>query len=233
MSPNTWEIIGSINSCFKEKFGIPRQAGLVQAATSILTLHPPFGSPESVRGLEGFSHMWVIFLFHSTTPGWRPTVRPPRLGGNRRVGVWASRSPFRPNPVGISAVKLSAMDRVDGLTRLHLEGGDFLDGTPVIDIKPYIRYADNIPDAVSGYANSPPIQRPVFFTDSARIICEEKERHEIKGLMRLISEVLQADPRPAYMDPTRQRPFGTRLYDLDIHWEVQDSEIWVTNIVDR
>jgi tRNA-Thr(GGU) m(6)t(6)A37 methyltransferase TsaA len=145
--------IGTIHSCYGEKFGIPRQPGLVKSATATLELLPPYNSPDALRGLDGFSHLWVIFLFHQSTRNqWKATVRPPRLGGNERVGVFASRSNFRPNPIGLSVVELLT---VEG-TQLHLGGGDFLDGTPVLDIKPYLPYADCIPSATGAFATRTP-----------------------------------------------------------------------------
>ena len=233
MSLDQYKTIGVIHSCFKEKFGIPRQPGLAPSTSAVLTLSPPFDTAESVRGLTEFTHIWVIYIFHANKDRlWRPTVRPPRLGGNRRVGVWASRSPLRPNPIGISAVRLSGIDTTGDRTRLFLEGGDFLDGTPVIDIKPYIRYADSIPEAASGYAHQPPPERPVFFTDQAEILCKEKEKKGIAGLKNLITQVLRCDPRPAYIDSEARRRFGVRLHDMDIHWETRGESIWVVDIVE-
>lgn len=135
----SFQPIGVIHSCFKEKFGIPRQSGLVTAAQATLELHAPYDCPEALVELEGFSHIWVTFVFHqSMRDNWKATVRPPRLGGNQRIGVFASRSPFRPNPIGLSAVQLESIDCKDGHCQLQLRGADLLDGTPVLDIKPYV-----------------------------------------------------------------------------------------------
>ena len=146
------EPIGTIESCFKEKFGIPRQPGLAPAAQATLVLHPPYSNPGAMAGLEAFSHIWLIYIFHAIEKGkWKPTVRPPRLGGNKRTGVFATRSNFRPNPLGISAVKLEKIVPDGETIRLELSGVDLLDGTPVLDIKPYIPFADAHPDATSGW----------------------------------------------------------------------------------
>lgn len=146
--------IGTIHSCFKEKFTIPRQPGLVKQAKATLELIEPYNRKEAVRGLEEFSHIWVVFVFHKNESRgqWKPTVRPPRLGGNKRVGIFASRSPHRPSPIGMSAVKLEGIEESKDKILLHLSGVDLLDGTPVLDIKPYIGYADSIEDSYDGFA---------------------------------------------------------------------------------
>ena len=153
----TFAPIGVIHSCFKEKFGIPRQPGLVPAARAVLELLPPYNRAEAVRGLEGFSHIWVSFVFHACLDApWKPTVRPPRLGGNRRLGVFATRSTHRPNPIGLSAVELERIETGPGRVLLHLKGADLMDGTPVLDIKPYLPYSDVIPGATGGFAAEAP-----------------------------------------------------------------------------
>ena len=151
--------IGYVHSPYKEKFGIPRQPGLVTAAQATLRLVAPFDQPESVRGLEGFSHVWLIFVFHGTAAqGWKPTVRPPRLGGNARLGVFATRSTFRPNPIGLSVAQIVDIDAQHGQVSLTLSGCDLLDGTPILDIKPYLAYADALHQARSGFApNGSPV----------------------------------------------------------------------------
>ena len=154
------EAIGYIRTPFREKFGVPRQPGLATAAQGVLELAPPFDRPESLEGLEGFSHVWLLWRFHLAvrkSEDWSPTVRPPRLGGNRRLGVFATRSPFRPNPLGLSAVRLLAVER--RACRLVLGGVDLVDGTPVFDIKPYAPYTDSIPDAAGGFADASPEAR--------------------------------------------------------------------------
>lgn len=155
------DTLGIIRSPYKEKFAIPRQPGLVKSARARLELLPPYDQPDVLRGIEQFSHLWLSFVFHQTmAQGWHPTVRPPRLGGNERVGVFATRSTFRPNPLGLSVVELHGVGRERGKLWLELGAVDLLDGTPVVDIKPYIPYADSLPDARGGFApEAPPASR--------------------------------------------------------------------------
>ena len=161
--------IGIIHSCFSEKFGIPRQPGLVPVARAILEMRPPYDRDEAVNGLETFSHLWIIFVFHANPKGkWQPTVRPPRLGGNRRLGVFATRSGFRPNPIGLSVVRLEGIRRYKNKLLLDLSGVDLLDRTPVLDIKPYLPYVDSVPDAIGGFADRRPASAvTVVFSDHA------------------------------------------------------------------
>lgn len=218
------EPIGTIHSCFKEKFGIPRQSGLIKSATATLELLPPYNVQEALRDIGEFSHLWIVFLFHkSLCKTFQPTVRPPRLGGNTRIGVFATRAPFRPNPIGLSVVELR---KVNG-TKLELAGGDFLDGTPVLDIKPYIPYADSVPDANGSFANTAPEPvNTVKFTAAATAIfqtLEEKDR-------QLIKDVLSYNPRPAYQDNDPNRVFGTRLCNWEIHWKQDGNHISVESL---
>ncbi len=220
--------IGTLHSCYGEKFGIPRQSGLVKSATATLELLPPYNTPEALRRIEEFSHLWIIFVFHqSKRDSAKVTARPPRLGGNERVGVFASRSPFRPNPIGLSVVELL---EVDG-TRLKLGGGDFLDGTPVLDIKPYIPYTDAIPQANGGYAaGAPEIANCVEFSPEAQRAIQTLENENRPALQQLIRDMLTYNPRPAYQanDPTRI--FGTRLFDLEVRWKQVEDRVVVVEI---
>ncbi len=223
MSPDavTCRPIGHIRSPFAEKFGIPRQPGLAPAARAVLELAPPYDDPAALEGLEAFSHVWILFHFHATArEDWKPTVRPPRLGGNRRVGVFASRSMFRPNPVGLSVVELERVERDGRPPRLHLRGVDLLDGTPVFDIKPYLPWADAIPGARAGYAGTEPrAERPVRFTPAAQAQLETLAAAN-PDLPALIRQVLALDPRPAYQsDPARE--YGMRLAGVEIRWWAQ------------
>lgn len=223
--------IGIVRSCFREKFGIPRQSGLAPAARATLELLPPYNRPAAVRGLEDFSHVWLVFAFHGVPAGrWQPTVRPPRLGGNRRVGVFATRSPFRPNPIGLSAVRLERI-AIDGeRVVLHLAGVDFLDGTPVLDIKPYLPYADRIPAAIGGFATEAPTSGlAVEFSPTAASFCSA---WPVGDLRELIVQILRQDPRPAYerADPAPKR-YGMKLYDCDVRWEMRDGAVYVTEIL--
>lgn len=223
--------IGVIHSCFREKFGIPRQPGLVPAARATLELLPPYNRPEAVRGLEDFSHLWLIFVFHGIPAGrWQPTVRPPRLGGNQRLGVWATRSPFRPNPIGLSVVRLERVAISHGQVFLHLAGVDLLDGTPVLDIKPYVPYADGIPDATSGFAPSAPeAALAVEFSPAAAAFCAAWPSGDLR---ELITQTLRQDPRPAYeRELTPQRRYGMKLYDFDLHWEMRGDTALVIEII--
>jgi tRNA-Thr(GGU) m(6)t(6)A37 methyltransferase TsaA len=218
----SFDAIGVVHSCFKQKFGIPRQPGLVDVP-AVVELHGEYAREEAVRGLEAFSHIWVLFLFHqSVREDWKPTVRPPRLGGNERVGVFASRSMFRPNPIGLSVVELASIEYSPGSVRLHIRGGDLLDGTPVLDIKPYLPYADALPEARGGYAPaSPEAQCEVRFTDAAEAALEEYGAR-LPELRRTIIALLQYDPRPAYQADTGQKQaFAMRLYDFDLKWRME------------
>lgn len=227
----TIEPIGVVHSCFKGKFGIPRQAGLVPQASGKIEIFPPYGDEQTVRELESFSHIWVVFVFHkSVGNGWRPTVRPPRLGGKKRVGVFASRSPFRPNPIGISAVELERIEIRRGRVMLHLKGLDLLDMTPVIDIKPYLPYTDSIGAATGGYAATPPEAKlHVIFEDGASKACAEVERAGYGGLRALIVNMLCCDPRPAYYKPVHEDAvFAVDIWDFSVTWKVEKGRAVVT-----
>lgn len=213
--------IGIIASPYKEKFGIPRQPGLVTEARATLTLLPPYNQPETVRGLEQFSHVWVIFVFHATQGrGWKPTVRPPRLGGNTRMGVFATRSTFRPNPIGLSVAALGGIQVRGRKITLELAGVDLLDGTPVLDIKPYLPYADALPLARAGFAADapPPLQRVTFSAQAAQQ-CAQRQRLGGVDLRQVITQVLAQDPRPSYQQGQHEgRVYAMRLYDFDLRW---------------
>lgn len=216
-----FQSIGIIHSCFKEKFGIPRQPGLVPEAKATLELLPPYNRPEALVELGGFSHLWVIFVFHrARREQWRPTVRPPRLGGNQRIGVFASRAPFRPNPIGLSLVSLEGIDTAADKCLLHLGGVDLLDGTPVLDIKPYLPYAEAIPDARAGYAmEAPDAAVTVTLSPEAEAqIAAAEGKHP--GLAQLIRQLIAADPRPAYHEGQTRSRYGMRLWEYDVRWEV-------------
>ncbi len=223
-SPQTTkiEIIGHIRSCFTEKFAIPRQPGLAPSASARLKLAEPFNRPDMVRGLETFSHIWLLFLFHDAVDeGWKAAVRPPRLGGSVRKGVWATRSPHRPNFIGLSVVKLEDMDLSDGV-ELLLSGVDLLDGTPVIDIKPYLPDSDCPVGAVAGWPGEAFAALEVRFSSEAREFCSNYERNTGTPLATLISEVLRADPRPA-SQRSRRKEFGMLLYDVNVRWRMEEE----------
>lgn len=210
--------IGLIQSDFPDKFGVPRQPGLAPSARAILTLIAPYNDPLAVRGLETFSHLWLSFLFHHTPERWTPLVRPPRLGGNAKVGVFASRSPNRPNRLGLSLVELSAIETHGGV-RLHLSGCDLISGTPVLDIKPYLPWAEALPDARAGYAPAPPPQLAVRFSAAAEATLAT--RADAASLRQLIREVLAQDPRPAYRQGAETRVYGVRLRDVDVRFQAR------------
>jgi len=224
--------IGIIRSCFPEKFGIPRQPGLVKEATATLELLPPYDRIEALEGLEAFSHLWLIFVFHaSLKETWKPTVRPPRLGGNKRVGVFASRSMFRPNPIGLSVVELERVDTTAEQPRIFLKGVDLLDGTPVLDIKPYLPYVDAITNAHGGYAHGTPKPHlQVSLSSAAAAQCASHE-NTYPNLRSLIMHVLELDPRPAYYGVDHStKEFGMRLLDFDIKWRIDGEEVEVMAI---
>lgn len=217
--------IGTLRSPFTDRFGIPRQPGLVTAAESRLVMRPPYDREEAFKGIEGFSHVWLLFYFHDDCPEtpWRPMVRPPRLGGRERVGVFASRAPYRPNCIGLSAVEHRGLERgPEGLT-LHLRGADLLDGTPVLDVKPYLPYTDAIPGARAGFAPAPPDARwRIDFSPEAEGAIAVADPQGGLRLRELITQVLAHDPRPGYLDryPERNR-FVLRLYHLEVVWRIQ------------
>ncbi|MEN4768651.1 MULTISPECIES: tRNA (N6-threonylcarbamoyladenosine(37)-N6)-methyltransferase TrmO [Duffyella] len=234
MSAFSFEQIGVIHSPWKEKFAVPRQPGLVADGGGELHLQAPYNQPEAVRGLESFSHLWLLFVFHQTqSAGWRPTVRPPRLGGNARMGVFATRSTFRPNPVGMSLVELKAVRCEGNQVILQLGSLDLVDGTPVIDIKPYLPFAEALPDARAGFAQLPPAAAmPVAFSEHAlKQIADEQAR--FPHLQRFIHDVLAQDPRPAYRkgdEPDRE--YAAWLLDFNVRWRI-DAGATLVVAVDR
>ncbi|MBY4678537.1 tRNA (N6-threonylcarbamoyladenosine(37)-N6)-methyltransferase TrmO [Marinobacterium arenosum] len=224
--------IGHVRCGFKQKFGIPRQPGLVNSMQAIIELAPDYASREAVRGLEQCSHIWLLFLFSECVgKGWAPLVRPPRLGGNQRLGVFASRSPFRPNPVGLSPVRLDRVECRGEQVLLHVTGADLLDGTPIIDIKPYLPYSDRIDEAEFGLAQSiEQLELPVEFSEQAAESCQRYGRDLDQPLARQISEILRCDPRPAYKKGDSERVYGLQLHHLNIRWQITDQVIHVLEI---
>ena len=209
-------VIARIHSDFSEKFGIPRQSGLVEGLRARIVFEPEFRDPEAVRGLEEFSHIWLIWQFsQAVREGWSPTVRPPRLGGNKRLGVFATRSPFRPNALGLSAVRLEGIEQDPGLGPVLLvAGADLLDGTPIYDIKPYVPYADAHPEASGGFADR--IERRRLTVDFPPHLLERVPEDKREGL----TGVLAQDPRPAYQaDP--ERIYGMAFAGLEVRFTVE------------
>lgn len=218
--------IANIETDFKEKFGIPRQSGRVVELKGKIVFAPEYRNPDALRGLEGFSHLWLIFDFsESHRRNWSPMVRPPRLGGNKKIGVFASRSPFRPNPLGLSLVKIEKIQNtVDKGYVINVSGVDLLDGTPIFDIKPYIPYADCVPGAFGGYAEMMKNHSlSVNFPDELlEIIPKEKQ----KAVIACLAE----DPRPSYQSD--DRIYSMRFGDYDIRFKVSENNLTVTEIAD-
>ena len=225
MSSFQFEQIGVIRSPYKEKFAVPRQPGLVKSADGELHLVAPYNQADAVRGLEAFSHLWVIFVFHQTMAGgWRPTVRPPRLGGNARMGVFATRSTFRPNPVGMSLVELKEIVCQKEKVILKLGSLDLVDGTPVVDINPYLPFAESLPDATASYAQQAPVaEMHVSFTaDIDQQLSRLEQRYP--QLKTFIGEVLAQDPRPAYRKGEETgKTYAVWLHDFNVRWRVTEE----------
>lgn len=213
--------IAHIETPFASKFGVPRQAGLVGIEARVV-FEPPYRVAEALHGLDGFSHIWLIWHFHEADrEGWSPTVRPPRLGGNRRVGVFASRSPFRPNPIGLSAVKLLRVATEEHLGPvLYVEGADMVDGTPILDIKPYLPYADCLPEAVGGFAQ----ERP---QEALRVEIPKVVRDVLPpSLLAPLKATLAHDPRPHYHhDP--HRLYHLQFANYEVSFRVEGEVVWV------
>lgn len=235
MQTFSFQQIGIIHSPWKEKFAVPRQPGLIQDGGGELHLHPPYNQPEAVRGLEAFSHLWLLFVFHQTMEGgWRPTVRPPRLGGNARMGVFATRSTFRPNPVGMSLVELTGIRTDKGSVVLELGSLDLVDGTPVVDIKPYLPFAEALPEARAGFAQqAPEAAMPVSFSPPALAqIAHQQQKYP--HLARFITQVLAQDPRPAYRKGEASgREYAAWLFDFNVRWQVNEAGTLVTGVDPR
>ena len=212
------KIVARIRTDFDTKFGIPRQSGLVEELVGRIVFEPEFRNPDALRGLEGFSHLWLVWEFsQARREEWSPTVRPPRLGGNRRLGVFATRSPFRPNPIGLSCVRLAGvdLDTPDGPV-IRVAGADLLDGTPIYDIKPYLPYADCKPEAVGGFAAAPKeADLTVDFPADLLARVPEDKRAALIG-------VLAQDPRPSYQDDP-ERVYGMSFGGMEVRFRVVEG----------
>ena len=226
--------IGIIHSCFKEKFGIPRQGNLIPESKASIEFFPPFDQPSALKGIESYSHIWIVFVFHANpAKRLRLTVRPPRLGGNKRIGVFASRSGFRPNPIGLSQVKFEKVYQQNGRLYVEIKSIDLLDGTPVLDIKPYLPWADKPHHATAGFANTPPskmikLQFSSHVEDFFNALPEKKRNH----IKTLITQMLQNDPRPAIdRDRFTRKEYGTCIYDWNIRWEAYGDIIHVISVM--
>ncbi|AUZ57880.1 hypothetical protein PRJ_1262 [Pseudomonas sp. XWY-1] len=214
--------VGIVHSCFKEKFAIPRQPQLAPAARGVLELLPPFDQGDAVEGLEQVSHVWLLFLFHQALEEKpRLKVRPPRLGGNKSMGVFATRATHRPNGIGQSVVRLEGVEP----GRLLLSGIDLLDGTPVLDIKPYVPYADSVAGASNQMANAAPVAIAVQWADNALIQAREHALRLNEPLVQLIEQCLAQDPRPAYQIPPSERVYGVKFWDVQVRWHYPQPDV--------
>ncbi len=219
------QIIARMKSDFPTKFGIPRQSGLVEDLRSTIIFEPEFRIPDALRGIEDYSHLWIIWQFsEAVRQDWSPTVRPPRLGGNTRMGVFATRSPFRPNSLGMSCVKLIGLEQTaDNGTVIHVSGADLMDGTPIFDIKPYIPYSDCHTDAVGGFTDTAAdFLLNVDFPPSLLMSIPETKRKALLG-------VLSHDPRPSYQK-SPDRVYGLSFAGFDIRFSVEDSTLFVKEV---
>ena len=228
----SFKVIARIKSDFHDKFGIPRQSGLLKSLRSTVVFEPEFRNADALRGLEGFSHLWLLWIFsENVRDSWKPTVRPPRLGGNTRLGVFATRSSFRPNPLAMSCVKIERVNLVgEGAPSITVSGADLMDGTPIVDIKPYLPYADSVPEATGGFAEAVRFKKlDVEFAEgvlaaglsSAEVFPENKKA----ALVELLSE----DPRPAYQKDA-DRIYGIRFAGFEIKFRVQGDRLTVVSI---
>ncbi|MGI1793942.1 tRNA (N6-threonylcarbamoyladenosine(37)-N6)-methyltransferase TrmO [Acinetobacter variabilis] len=234
MTELTLPIIGYMHSPYKEKFGIPRQPNLVQVE-SYIEMTGPYNDLLAFEGIEEFSHLWLVWQFHDNknqqSQQFRPQVRPPRLGGNKKIGVFATRSMYRPAPIGLSVVKLNRVEKVGKNVRVYVTGSDLLDGTPIIDIKPYIQYSDAVIEAQSGYAQDEPQRKSVIWTEEAE---QQKQQFMSKGkvspqILQELEKVLSLDPRPAYQDD-EERVYGMKFADLDVRFLVRELSVYISEI---
>ena len=231
MTELTLPIIGYMHSPYKEKFGIPRQPNLVQVE-SYIEMTGPYNDLLAFEGIEEFSHLWLVWQFHDNknqeNSKFRPQVRPPRLGGNQKIGVFATRSMYRPSAIGLSVVQFLRLEKQGKSVRLYVMGSDLLHGTPILDIKPYIQYSDAVPDASSGYAQYEPIRKPVIWTETAQTQQQQLLKQAIlnKKVFDELEQVLSLDPRPAYQEDA-ERVYGMCFADLNVRFKVDASNVTV------
>lgn len=220
------QVIARMHSDFSTKFGIPRQSGLVNELRSTIVFEPEFRNPDALRGLEDFSHLWIIWQFsEAVRSGWSPTVRPPRLGGNTRMGVFATRSPFRPNNLGLSCVRIIGLeDTSEHGTVIHVAGADLMDGTPIFDIKPYIPYADSHPDASGGFTDH--AAEYLLTVDFPKELLDRLPAEKRDAALALLSH----DPRPSYQRKP-DRIYGMTFAGYDIRFAVKDDHLHVLDVV--
>lgn len=225
MESYNFKIIARIKSDFPEKFGIPRQSGLLPNLKSTIRFEPEFRNADALRGLEGFSHLWILWIFsENVRDTWSPTVRPPRLGGNKRLGVFATRSSFRPNPIAMSCVKIEEihLESANG-PEIIVSGADLMDGTPIVDIKPYLPFADSVPEAKGGFAES--VKGNNLEVEIPTELLEKFPAEKREALVQILSQ----DPRPHYQDDT-ERVYGFSFSGFEIKFKVSNSKLAVESI---
>ncbi|MDM1302182.1 MULTISPECIES: tRNA (N6-threonylcarbamoyladenosine(37)-N6)-methyltransferase TrmO [Acinetobacter] len=231
MTDLTLPIIGIMKSPYKEKFGIPRQPNLVQVESYIDMLEP-YNDLLAFEGIEAFSHLWLLWQFHDNKnqqqTKFRAQVRPPRLGGNQKIGVFATRSMYRPSPVGLSVVQLKQVKKVGKAVRVYVTGSDLLDGTPILDIKPYIQYSDAVMEAQSGYAQDEPERKQVVWTEQAAVQKQQLlQQHKISAqMLGELEQVLSLDPRPAYQED-ETRLYKMHFANIDVGFMVQPDQVLI------
>lgn len=217
------KVIAHTENGYQSKFGIPRQSGLVSSVMTKIVFEKEYNDPSALREIEKYSHLWLIWHFNEvpTNNQWSPTVRPPRLGGNKRVGVFASRSPFRPNPIGLSVVKLESVEQTKDGAVLIVSGADLKDNTPIFDIKPYLPYVEAIPEATNGFAEQTKDYHLNVVWQTETTLSEDKKKQLV--------EILSLDPRPAYQDD-QSRVYGMTFDGLEVKFQVKDTELIVLSI---
>lgn len=234
MTELTLPIIGIMKSPYKEKFGIPRQPNLVNIE-SYIEMHAPYNDLLAFEGIDAFSHLWLVWQFHDNKnqdkTQFRPQVRPPRLGGNQKIGVFATRSMYRPSPIGLSVVQLKKVEKIGKSVRVYVTGSDLLDGTPIVDIKPYIQYSDSVVSAQSGYAQDEPERKQVIWSEEA---LSQKDLLLKQGKLTLqnvneLEQVLSLDPRPAYQND-EDRIYGLKFANVDVKFKITADVIEIQDL---
>ena len=215
------KVIATVENEYLEKFGIPRQSGRLNEVVSKIVFEREFSSPEAFKEIEGFSHLWLIFGFSKTEGKYLLSVRPPRLGGNKKVGVFASRSPYRPNSIGLSSVKLLKVEHKNGITTLYVSGADLLNGTPIYDVKPYLTFTDCHTDAVNGYAEEF-VDYKLKVENSSLLNCINEEKRN------LIIKALEEDPRPSYHKDGRE--YGANLFGVEVKFKVENGTLFIIEV---
>lgn len=215
------KVIATVENEYLEKFGIPRQSGRLSEVVSKIVFEREFSSPEAFKEIEGFSHLWLIFGFSKTEGKYLLSVRPPRLGGNKKVGVFASRSPYRPNSIGLSSVKLLKVEHQNGVTTLYVSGADLLNGTPIYDVKPYLTFTDCHIDAVNGYAEEF-IDYKLKVENTSLLNCVSEEKRN------LIIKALEEDPRPSYHK--EGRVYGANLFGVEVKFKVENATLFIIEV---